>query len=122
MELVGIINEYSPELGIKKYVDYKIKCNYNDKEKILNYLQNGIPVAVTMQLANSLIKDDFSIIGGIIYLTDGYWIWPNYINYYFDKVSIELPLNFVNFILNNKMRQTINDKEKREAINLLKSN
>jgi hypothetical protein len=122
MELVGIINEHSPELGIKKYGDYKIKCNYNDKEKILNYLQNGIPVAVTMQLANSLIKDDFSIIGGIIYLTDGYWIWPNYINYYFDKVSIELPLNFVNFILNNKMKQTINDKEKREAINLLKSN
>jgi hypothetical protein len=120
MELIGIIKEYSPEYKEKKYIKLKTKCNYDNKENILNYLQNGIPIAVTMQVVQSLIKDDLSIIGGITYLTDGYWIWPNYLSYYFDKESIELPSKFIDFISKNKNRKTIFNEDKLEAINLLK--
>lgn len=118
MELIGIIKEYSPEYKGKEYIKFKKKCNYDNKENILNYLQNGIPIAVTMQVVKSLIKDDLSIIGGITYLTDGYWIWPNYLSYYFDKESIELPSKFIDFIYKN--RKTVVDENKLEAINLLK--
>ncbi|PVX44447.1 hypothetical protein C8C85_0181 [Flavobacterium sp. 103] len=121
MELIGIIKEYSPEYKGKEYVKFKTKCNYDNKENILNYLQNGIPIAVTMQVVQSLIKDDLSIIGGITYLTDGYWIWPNYLNYYFDKESIELPSKFIDFISKNKTSKILSDEEKLEAINFIKN-
>ncbi|TDO94896.1 hypothetical protein [Flavobacterium sp. 245] len=74
-----------------------------------------------MQIVYSLIKDDSNIIGGISYLTDDYWIWPNYLNYYVDKVSIELPESFVDFIFKNKISELISEEQKREAINLLTS-
>lgn len=120
MRLIGIISEYNDELDGKKFHDYKIKCDYQNKEVILNYLQKGTSIAVTMQVVKSLIKDDISIIGGVSYLTDGYWIWPNYLNFYVDKLSIELPSDFLNFISKNGPIKLINDDQKLEAINFLK--
>ncbi|WP_264552147.1 hypothetical protein [Flavobacterium sp. N2038] len=120
MELIGVIKEYNHELSDKRFHDYKTGFNYHDKEKILNYLKNGTPIAVTMHIVHSLIKDDNSIIGGVSYLTDGYWIWPSYLYFYVDTVSIELPLDFLNSISKNKETKLISDAKIAEAINLLK--
>ena len=120
MRLIGVISEYNDELSGKKFHDYKIRSDYQNKEMILNYLKKGTSIAVTMQVVKSLIKDDSSIIGGVSYLTDGYWIWPNYLHFYVDKLSIELPSDLLNFISKNEQIKLISDGQKLEAINFLK--
>lgn len=120
MELIGAIKEYDCELSDKRFHDYKTGFNYHDKEKVLNYLKNGISIAVTMHIIHSLIKDDNSIIGGVSYLTDGYWIWPSYLYFYVDTISIELPLDFLNSISKKKEIKWISNAKIAEAINLLK--
>ncbi|WP_289665160.1 hypothetical protein [Flavobacterium panacagri] len=119
MKLIGVISEYNQELSKKKFSEYKTGIEYQNKETILTYLKNGIPIAVTMQIVRSLIKNDNSIIGGISYLTDGYWIWPNYLHFYVENLSIELPSDFVNFISKNREISYVSDAEKHKAINLL---
>lgn len=120
MKLIGVISEYNQELSKKKFYEYKTGIEYRNKETILTYLKNGVPIAVTMQVVHSLIKNDNTIIGSVSYLTDGYWIWPSYLHFYVEKLSIELPQDFVSFIYENReINSVINDK-KYEAIDLLK--
>lgn len=121
MKIVGLIKEYDNNIISKSYIEYKKNCLYSSKEKILDYLNNGISIAVTMNVVKSLAVNDNSIIGGINYMTDGYWIWPNYIIYYFKKESIELPTEFIEYILNKKM-PSIDDINKLEVIDFLKKN
>ena len=120
MRLIGVISEYNDELEGKKFHDYKIKSDYQNKEMILDYLKKGTAIAVTMQVVKSLIQDDNSIIGGVSYLTDGYWIWPNYLHFYVNNLSIELPQDFLNFISKNEHIKLISEDQKLEAINFLK--
>lgn len=58
MKLVGIIEEHSPEIRGKKYSDFVKNYHYENKENIINYLQKGITIAVTMNVAFSLIKNE----------------------------------------------------------------
>jgi hypothetical protein len=121
MKIVGLIREYDNKITSKSYKEYKKNCLYIDKQEILNYLNKGISIAATMNVVKSLAINDNSIIGGINYMTDGYWIWPNYIVYYFKKESIELPAEFIEYILKKKL-PCINEINKDEAIDFLKRN
>jgi hypothetical protein len=121
MKIIGLIKEYDNKITSKSYNEYKKNCLYTNKEEILNYLNKGISIAATMNVVKSLAINDNSIIGGINYMTDGYWIWPNYIVYYFKKESIELPTEFIEYILNKKL-PCINEINKDEAIDFLKRN
>lgn len=120
MKIIGLLKEYNQK-NAKSYFDYQKNCHYNHKAQILNYLQNGISFAVTMKVVESLIPNEKNIIGGISYFTDGYWIWPSYIIYYFEKESIELPEDFIAFVLEKKL--PLESKiDLSEAINFLEEN
>ena len=119
MKIIGLIKEYDNQITSKSYHEYKKNCSYTNKEEILNYLNKGISIAVTMNVVKSLAINDNSIIEGITYMTDGYWIWPNYIVYYFKKESIELPVEFIEYILNKKI-YSIEGINEKEAIDFLK--
>lgn len=120
MQIIGLIKEYDSK-NAKSYFDYQKNCTYDHKAKILNYLQNGIAFTVTMTVVESLIPDDHKIMGGIHYFTDGYWIWPSYIIYYFEKESIELPEAFITTVLEKEL--PVKSKiDLTEAIIFLKEN
>lgn len=118
MQIIGLIKEYDQK-NAKSYFDYQKNCLYDHKVQILNYLRSGICFAVTMKVVQSLIPNDKNIIGGISYYTDGYWIWPNYMVYYFEKESIELPKDFIASILERKLPPQ-NKIDPAEAINFFK--
>lgn len=120
MELVGFINEHNPSFS-KTYSDFRKQFNVESKQEILSYLKKGIPIATTTQLISSLINDNQTILGGIVYLTDGNWIWPNYLSHYVEHDSIELPRQFLEHIFNNKSEIFVNTENRNQAILILKN-
>ncbi|MBE8724365.1 hypothetical protein [Flavobacterium hungaricum] len=119
MKIIGLLKEYNQE-NAESYFDYRKNCSYENKDQILNYLQNGISFAVTMQVVQSLIPEKKEIIGGVSYFTDGYWIWPSYMVYYFEQESIELPQEFLESI-SEKALPSKNKIDLSEAVNFLKT-
>ena len=89
------------------------------KDIILDYLlKGGIAIAINMQAIKSLERNDNTILGGIVYFTDGVWIWPNYLSYYLRNFDIENPLAFKRFIMAQNIRNDLIDTNK--AIAFLK--
>lgn len=78
----GSINQF-----IVSKVDY-------DKEKIVNYLQNGKKESICPKNAYDIISG--KMIATFFYvLTDGEYVWKSDLPYYVDKYNIELPKNFI---------------------------
>ena len=89
------------------------------KDIILDYLlRRGIAIATNMQVVKSLEKNDNTILGGVVYFTDGIWIWPNYLSYYLRNFDIEISLAFKKFIMEQNIRNDLIDTN--EAIAFLK--
>jgi hypothetical protein len=119
MKLTGFIREHSHHIKTNlNIIPFdQIRCiEYNDKEKILHYLKNGVPISVTMMLLHSVIPEEKNkVIGGLVILTDGEWIWPNYIEYYVSNINLELEDGFINYIRHKNynvpnVRQEIRNK------------
>ncbi|TRX33230.1 hypothetical protein FNW52_15845 [Flavobacterium sp. ZT3R18] len=122
MKTIGFIYEHNPILYSLRFDEFKKKCTY-DNEMVLKHLKKGSVIATTMHVISSLIKNDNQIIGGILYLTDGDWIWTNYLSYYVEKESIELPEDFLNHIKNaSKEKQKLDALKIENAVNFLKKN
>ena len=118
MKLIGYFKEYeSPNYTIRSNKKKKIEFEFfneilSDKSKIKSYLENGHKFASTMTVVSSLIEGDDTIIGGISHLTDGEWIWPSYLSYYFDKYNLKLNKYFINHIKKSNYQCDKVDKEK----------
>lgn len=102
MQLLGFIREYEQNNSLKKFKEYKLFEKNSRKAQVLKYLRNGIPIATKMHIIESLKNDDDTILGGIIYFSDGFWIWTNYYIYYLDRYDMEIDIDFINHLHNNK--------------------
>lgn len=110
MKIIGLIREYSNENNFSiAYKDYKKNILNDSKPMILEYLKHrGIAFATTMQIIKSLELNNDTTIGGLVYYTDGVWIWPNYLSYYLEFFDIEISEDFIeNINSNNRLPSEI---------------
>ena len=121
MKIIGLIEEHSNRNKFSQpYKEFRKGIFNSSKLQILDYLNQGVLFATTMQVVSSLEANDKTIIGGIAYYTDGKWIWPNYLVYYLTKYDIEIPKYFVD---STKEIGNINNKiDVEKAISFLKNN
>ncbi len=119
MEFLGLIKEHeSINRGVKSFKEFNFTISPY-KDEILKYLKNGESIAVTMNMVESLYDGDNNIIGGLTYLSDGKWIWTNYLIYYLEKFDIEITDEFVEYVLNKKNMQSEKNFNKQNAIKYL---
>ncbi|WP_029285864.1 hypothetical protein [Pedobacter sp. R20-19] len=122
MKIIGLIREYNNENNFSiAYKDYKKNILNDSKPMILEYLKHrGIAFATTMQIIKSLELNNDTTIGGLVYYTDGVWIWPNYLSYYLEFFDIEISEDFIENINSNNRLPSEIDLD--EAIRFVKNN
>ncbi|NTE04386.1 hypothetical protein G6M26_06085 [Agrobacterium tumefaciens] len=122
MKIIGLIREYSNENNLSiAYKDYKKNILNDSKPVVLEYLKHrGIAFATTMQIIKSLELNNDTTIGGLVYYTDGVWIWPNYLSYYLEFFDIEISEDFIENINSNNRLPSEIDLD--EAIRFVKNN
>ncbi len=119
MKTIGFISEHENNILNSKYCKsfnhHNFSKLYSNKKEILNYLKKGESIGSRMEIIRSLYPNDSEIIGGVIYLTDGVYVWPNYLIYYFEKYNIEIEEDFIKRI-NNRPEIKLNRNEIREVL------
>ncbi|WP_442266752.1 hypothetical protein ACSIGC_03370 [Tenacibaculum sp. ZS6-P6] len=64
-----------------------------NKDKILKYLNNGYKVSTVSTIQQCEICNKPA--GPINYFSDGYWIWPKWLNHYLTEHNIKFPKKFL---------------------------
>lgn len=98
MKYVGIIREH--HLAGKQDRPKPVSPTLNSEETgmVLSYLENGGSMfAVTLQVVKSFATGE--VIGGVSFITDGFWIWPSYFGHYLTKSLIGVPRDFLEYIM-----------------------
>jgi hypothetical protein len=73
-----------------------------EKEKLVDYLKNGLEYASYLGYSHCRFKDGPDDIKmGTSDLTDGHWIWPEGLYIYIDKYNVELPAEFLAHVKKN---------------------
>jgi hypothetical protein len=76
-----------------------------DEDKLLRYLRRGRREA---SLSGPDVKDELNpipgegIASGIVWMTDGVWVWQDSLDYYVETYHIRLPKSFVDNARRNK--------------------
>ncbi|MDX2285352.1 MAG: hypothetical protein NW241_14400 [Bacteroidia bacterium] len=70
-------------------------------EKVLKYLKSGIILVGHRGMDKDIFNDEKMILGTFRLYTDGYWIWHEYIIYYYKHYRIAPPLEFLQTAQNN---------------------
>ncbi len=73
----------------------------NDEKEIADYLRAGEIVAISPCLVRDVF-DEKGIIGSLEERTDGEYIWPSDLVYYYEKYHVELPVEFLQHVRNKK--------------------
>lgn len=68
------------------------------KEVVLNYLKNGKTCAVAPGKLRDVI-DGTTDINSLACYTDGTYLWRSDVIYYFEKYNIDLPDDFISYVL-----------------------
>lgn len=118
MKPIGFIKEYDPHAGSMGLDDYLLNSEEirRARLKIIEYLKKGVSVSTIMGA-----RVDFEtgeLIGGIDYLTDGEWLWPEYLVYYLErKPAFTIPRVFFEYLMERKFifRAIMIDKEQMES-------
>ncbi|WP_136467458.1 hypothetical protein [Flagellimonas onchidii] len=120
MKALGFVKEHeNMNNEVKNFEEFHYSINPY-KNEILKYLKTGETIAVTMNIIKSLYNGDDNIIGGVVYFTDGNWIWTNYLIYYLEKYNIEINNEFVDYVLGKKSNEQKDNLNKQKAIKYLK--
>lgn len=106
MKPLGFISEHTPSKISKNFDEYTVNVSNPFKKEIINYLRKGKLIAVSMHIIESLISDE--VIGGVIYRSDGEWIWAEYLSYYLEKINIEIPNEFILHVKKQKKSKQFN--------------
>lgn len=69
-------------------------------QPILKFLEAGSEDAAAAGSFYDVMMDPPQQIAPLIALTDGTWVWPNYLAYYVRQYRVSLPQEFVNYVLN----------------------
>lgn len=107
MKFTGLIKEHCEpntyledlSLSIFDMIDKDHIQNF-DKENVIKYLNEGKTIASEMRLISSMLPNS-RILGGITYLTDGIWIWPNYLSEYLLETDLIIEKSFLKTISEN---------------------
>ena len=100
MKIIGQYNELAPDKGFPSMLDSMAKTPYASKEIILSYLRNGkVHMVTAAKVVDALKKTRTKI--DLIFMNDGTYEWSSAIIYYVDKYNLQLPDEFVNYILKN---------------------
>jgi hypothetical protein len=127
MKIIGLISEY----GFKgeaamEFLDFNKKTGIglsaSEKDKLLEYLKNGETIAISPIAIKSLYENENNVLGSLSYLTDGFWIWPSYLTYYFETNGVGLHDEFIGYVKGiNYQRTALNEEKVSEAIKTIKN-
>ena len=84
MKLTGFILEHHSDIGtpLKEYTDNS--ANYlPDREKVIKYLKSGVVIFSWMGYVNDIDTGEPLVPDS--YMTDGFYVWPNYLIHYYEK-------------------------------------
>lgn len=70
----------------------------------ISYLKSGVPFVVAPGLSKDRISGKFEIIGPLILLTDGKYVWPSDLAYYLERYRVELPNDFLCHMRDNNWK------------------
>ena len=85
---------------------------YTNKQKIVDYLKNGVSVAIAPggDMHDILNKNNPGI-GIEEWLTDGKYTWCSYLQYYVENYNLQLDNDFLNNIKNNNYKIPISESD-----------
>lgn len=95
---VGRYKELNPSYNFPSMVESFEKSPYEGKDRVIQYLKNGIEDMVSLSAPTDVIS------GAPIHMTmkgmnDGEYTWFNTLAYYVDKYNLRLPKEFEDKIL-----------------------
>ena len=102
--------------SIKNHIMNK---EYDNKAKIINYLDSGICVASCTGVSEDVIEPKNGIIGVPDALTDGKYQWYADLSYYVKNYNLELPDEFIKNMISNNWKIPITDKDEDDEIEYL---
>lgn len=100
MTIIGQYEELALGMGFKSMKEDFESGEYEEKEKIIDYLKNGHVHMVTASLVKDVFTGKQTDIEKI-FMDDGSYSWCSSIIYYVDKYNLKLPKEFEEHILNS---------------------
>lgn len=70
-----------------------------DVDQVVKYLWNAPTLAATGSLANDVLEPSRTGIAPLEVATDGEWAWPRDLAYYVREYNVDLPIDFLESIL-----------------------
>lgn len=95
IQKVGFFFELEPEVQRAELHRLRSRSSHPDKLSILEYLRSGVDAGAVMMIDYDYACEPKATIGAIVLKSDGRWIWPNSLAYYFEKYDVQLPEQFV---------------------------
>jgi hypothetical protein len=103
-KLFGLWRETRPEYlnypSIKDYMGGS-DISHQEKEKIIDYLDNGNIVASTSRVGFPCVITGKRFDGSLSLRTDGIWSWYDDLSYYIKNFDVALPQNLLENIRKN---------------------
>lgn len=110
-----------PELFDFISIDEHLKNALPFDENVLKYLKSGYKLSGYRGFDRDLLNSEKIVFGTYSQYTDGYWVWHEYIIYYYENYNISLPGNFLETVKkNNFFIPEFSDLQKDELSRQLK--
>ena len=71
-------------------------------DRVVSYLQSGYIIVVCMGVVRDPFDENRQVMGTPSVLTDGVWIWPEYLPYLLKRYNLILPSEFITHMESNK--------------------
>ena len=65
------------------------------REHIAGYLRSASVIAATGMVVDDVLDPERKNVAELMVLTDGEWVWPSDLVYYFEQYNVALPEDFV---------------------------
>lgn len=78
-----------------------IKLSREERKAIVSYLESGALFVGSPGLSRDQLSAQHEIVGPLHLLTDGVFIWPSDLVYYFSKYDVALPEDFLRHMESN---------------------
>lgn len=91
-------DEFGPGMGFKSMKEYFEAAPYENQEKIVFYLDNGIQTYVRASKGRDFYTGEL-IPGSCTGMTDGEYSWNSALSYYVKKYNLRLPAAFEKKVL-----------------------
>ena len=103
-----MLDDSPSDPSIKDYVN---KGTSSLIDKICAYLDNGIPLIVSLGTALDVIDESKGVAGSPSILTDGKWAWSGVLSYYVKNYNLQLNDEFIETMIENGWKIPVCEKE-----------